>query len=243
MITGAAFGQEGEGTDAATGDNVPSLSTPGTSDFGDVQDIITASDFFDRVSDRYAEIEDFQADVVFTYPDTTMSGTLYHKRPDMLLIEYDDPEDQVISVDGVHLQVYIPYLDVVMDQPLRPRDDSAGFGIATHQGLELMRSRYSIAYLDSQDYVPIDDFSNEMVRKLRLEWKNIGEGFREIILSVNEDLLIRRIEASTSGQDTLTIDFTNIVLNQGLPSRMFVWDSPPSANLIRNFIFQPDAAQ
>ncbi len=213
---------------------------PGTS--GEIQDILTASDYFDRVSRRYAEIEDYQAYVTITQSDSVMTGTLYHTRPDMLLIEFDDPQDQVISVDGVRLQIYIPYLNVVMDQPLRKRD-APGLTLATGRGLELMKSRYSVAYLDSQDFVPLDENSNEQVRKLKLEWKSIDEGFRELILSVDANLLIRRIEGITSSLDELTIDFTDVVVNQGLPSRMFVWDSPPSANIIRNFIFEPETAE
>ena len=203
-----------------------------------LQEIITASDFFDLLSNRYKQIDDYQAEITITYPDAVMTGTLYHQRPDRLLIEFSDPEDQVISVDGVHLQIYIPYLNVVLDQPLRPHETPAA-GMATSQGLELMKSRYSIAYLDSEDVIPIDEDSEEMVRKLKLEWKSIDEGFRELILSINDDLIIRRIDGITSGLEELRIDFMETVLNQNFAPRMFVWDSPPSANIIRNFIFEP----
>jgi outer membrane lipoprotein-sorting protein len=206
-----------------------------------VQDIITASDFFDHVSERYSLIEDYQALIVITQPDTIMTGVLSHKRPDMLLIEFDDPEDLVISVDGVRLQIYIPYLNVVMEQPLRPHDDT-GIGLAagpTKQGLELMKSRYTVAYLDTQDYTPLDEGSDEMVRKLKLEWRSIDEGFREIVLSIDSDLLVRRMEAVTAELDEISIDFLDVVINPGFPNQKFVWDSPPSANIIRNFIFDP----
>ena len=218
------------------------LSFVAAQDLEEVEEIITAVDFFDRVSDRYSEIEDYQALLTIVQPDAIMSGTLYHKRPDMLLIEFDDPEDLIISADGVHLQIYIPYLNVVMDQPLR-QHEVPSIGLATNQGLELMKTQYSVAYLDSQDPVGLEEESDEMVKKLKLEWKDINEGFRELILSVDEELMIRRIDGITSSLEELTLDFTDVVVNQGLPSRMFVYDSPPSANIIRNFIFEPETEE
>ena len=202
--------------------------------------IITASDYFDLVSERYSEIEDYEANIVITQPDTIMYGTLFHKRPDMLLIEFEDPEDLIISVDGVHLQIYIPYLNVTLDQPLQSHDSLNLAAGTSQQGLQLMKNRYSIAYLDSEDYVPLEEGSREFVRKLKLEWKNIDEGFRELILSVGDDLLIRRIEAITAGLDELAIDFSEVEINPGFSNQMFVWDSPPSAYIIRNFIFEPE---
>ncbi len=205
------------------------------------QMIITAAEYFDDISARYAEIEDYQSDIVITQTDSVMRGTLYHKRPDMLLIEFEEPEEQIISADGVTLKIYIPYLNVVMEQELKPHETPVSAGsLATEEGLQMMKEKYSVAYLDSQDYVPLEEDSDQMVRKLKLEWKNIDEGFRELILSVNRDGLIRRIEGITAAFEELTLDFTNIVTNQGLPSRLFVYDSPPSAYAIKNFISEPE---
>ena len=226
LLTAQELPPEESLDDTETGDNTEDL------------DIITASDYFSLVSDRYTRIDDYQAELTITYPDAIMTGTIYHQRPDRLLIEFTDPEDQVISVDGVHLQIYIPYLNVVMEQPLRPHETPAP-NLATSQGLELMKSRYSIAYLDSEETIPLEEGSDEFVRKLKLEWKSIEEGFRELVLSIDDRLLIRRIDAVTSGLDELRLDFVDVILNQNFPPRMFVWDSPPSANLIRNFIFDP----
>lgn len=213
-----------------------------------VEEIITASEYFDEVSAAYAEIEDYEARLIITYPDTVdtiMTGILSHKRPDMLLIEFDDPADMVISVDGVDLQVYIPYLNVVMKQRLDRSDDSPEGLTAgvSRQGLELMKSRYSVAYLDSQNFVPLEEGSDEMVRKLKLEWKSIDEGFRELILSIGDDKLIRRIEAVTAERDEMILDFLDISINPGFPNQKFVWDSPPSANIIYDFIFEPEITE
>ena len=227
---------------------------------------MTASDFFDRVSQRYMEIEDYQAKLTITQGDSVMTGTLYHKRPNFLLIEFDDPEDQVIAVDGEKLIIYIPYLNVAMEQQLKSGEvqDPTAASLATGQGLELMKNRYSIAYLDSQFPVPLDQEgvdqfgepvqadsgtagpagqasgSEEMVYKLKLEWKTIDEGFRQLILSIDDDLMIRRISGVTASFQEIQLDFENIVVNQNLPDGKFRYDSPPSANVINNFIFVPE---
>ncbi len=227
----------------------------------DLQGIVTASDFFNSVSERYREIEDYQASLTITQEDSVMSGTLYHKRPDYLLIEFDDPEEQVIAINGEKLIIYIPYLNVSMEQKLEPKEqqDPTAASLATGQGLELMRNKYSIAYLDSQFPVPLeqeyDEFGepiltdetadaagaeDEMVYKLKLEWKTIDEGFRQLILSINEDLMIRRISGVTVGFQEIQLDFENIIVNQNLPEGKFRFESPPSANVINNFLFVPE---
>ena len=218
------------------------------------QEIVTASVFFDRVSQHYMEIEDYQAHLTITQEDSVMRGTLYHKRPSSLLIEFDEPEDQVIAVDGEKLIIYIPYLNVSMEQRLKPEEprDPTAASLATGQGLVLMKNRYSIAYLDSQFPVPLNqqfdefgeaievDQADEMVYKLKLEWKSIDEGFRQLILSINEDLMIRRISGITSSFQEVQLDFEQIIINQNLPEGRFRYESPPSANVISNFIFVPE---
>jgi outer membrane lipoprotein-sorting protein len=202
------------------------------------QELVTASDFFDEVSQRYREIEDYQARLTITQEESVMTGVLYHKRPNFLVIEFTEPEEQVIAVDGEKLIIYIPYLNVAMEQVLEQGEPTAA--LASEQGLELMKSRYSVAYLDSQDPVPLDEDGDEMVRKLKLEWRSIDEGFRELILSINEDLLIRRIAGITSGFRQVQLDFEDILTNQNVPEGKFRYESPPSANVINNFIFEPE---
>jgi outer membrane lipoprotein-sorting protein len=77
------------------------------------------------------------------------------------------------------------------------------------------------------------------VVKLRLTRRSVSEGFREIILSVNPDTkIIRRIEGRTIAEGMVRFDFSNIKINQGIPEQRFIYDSPASANLRNNFLFQ-----
>lgn len=203
------------------------------------QEIVTASVFFDSLSESYRTIEDYQATLLILQEESVTMGTLFHKRPNFLLIEFEDPADQVIAVDGEKLIIYIPFLNVALEQQLQKADENIAT-LATAPGLDLMKSRYSVAYQDSQDLVPLEEESEELVWKLVLEWQSIDEGFRQLILSVNEDLLIRRIVGVTSSFEEIQLDFLDILLNQGLPEGKFRYESPSSANVIKDFIFEPE---
>ena len=62
------------------------------------QEITTASDFFKSVSDRYAEIKDYEADIDITIGKSEMKGKISFKRPEMLRIDFSDPAEQVVSL-------------------------------------------------------------------------------------------------------------------------------------------------
>ena len=203
------------------------------------QEIVTASEFFDTISDTYTAIDDYQASLVILQEETIMLGTLFHKRPNFLLIEFEDPADQVIAVDGEKLIIYIPYLNVALEQQLQKQEENLAT-LATGPGLDLIKTRYSVAYQDSQDLVPLEEESDEMVWKLLLEWKTIDEGFRQLILAIDENLMIRRMTGVTASFVEIQLDFLDIQVNQGLPEGKFRYESPPSANVIKDFIFEPE---
>ena len=207
-------------------------------------EIITASEYFDLVSEQYAQIEDYQALISITEGDVFLQGTMYHKRPDLLLIEFDEPEGQVISVDSERLLIYLPDLNVIMHQTLRKRESAGStesvISMTTAEGLRLLKDHYSVAFMDTQELVPLEEGSEELVRKLKLEWRSIDEGFRQLTVSVGEDYLIRRIVGVTAGFEEMQIDFQEIIINQNLPEGRFVYDPPPDSNYISNFIFEPE---
>lgn len=206
------------------------------------QEILTASDFFDQVSATYQQITDYQAGFIITQEDTVMAGRLYHKRPNYLLLEFSEPEGQIIAVDGEKLTIYIPYLNVVMEQQLNKRAIPLAPLVTdvTGKGLELMMSRYSVAYLDSQDPVNLDEENMEQVRKLLLEWRSIDEGFRQLTMSIGTNMLIRRIVGVTTGFEEIQLDLINMLVDQNIPEGKFRFEAPSSANTIYNFIFDPE---
>jgi len=206
------------------------------------QEVRTAMDFFNQVASRYAAIEDYQANITITRGNTVMTGVLSHKAPNLLRINFTRPEDQVIVFNGERLVVFIPRFRVVMSQHTNPRDHIAvGASLATRDGLALLRRNYTIAFFESPNPVPLDRGvpGSEMVTKLRLVWRSTEEGFRQIVLSVGENGLIRRFVGTTPENDVIQFDFLNIAVNQGIPAARFDFNPPPGANTFENFLFEP----
>ncbi len=202
------------------------------------QDIETASAFFDRVSERYGQIEDYTAAVTISGEERLSYGTLFYQIPNRVRIDFEEPVGQVLVSDGETLQVYIPRFNVVLQQSLRRRSPESIAALASEQGLNLLRTNYSIAFLDTPDPVPLDDESDEIVVKLRLNWRNTSEGYRQLVLSIADDLTIRRIVGVTANYEEITYDFENVQVNLGIPEARFDYEAPASANLFSDFLFE-----
>jgi outer membrane lipoprotein-sorting protein len=204
------------------------------------EEILTAEAYFETISTQYGQIEDYQADVIITQEESTMKGELFYKPPNMLRINFSDPEDQVLVIDGKALTIYIPKHEVIMHQQLKS-DSSAGVAsMASEKGLKLLRNNYSIAYKVGPEPVPLEEGSDEMVIKLQLDWRSTEAGFRELEVSIGENGLIRRIIGVTVDYEEIQFDFENILINQNIPEARFEYESPPTANIFDNFLFEPD---
>jgi len=205
------------------------------------QEIITAERYLEIVSDHYATVRDYEANIVIRSGNTDMVGTVSHLSPSFLRIDFTRPADQVIVFNGELLTIYLPEYRAVLNQSVTQtrRTGVSGASLASAQGLRLMRQNYVPSYDTGPNPVPLDANSRENVVKLRLTRRSISEGFREIILSINPDTrLIRRIEGRTIADGDVRFDFTNIRTNQGIPEQRFIYDAPPSANLYPNFLFR-----
>ena len=201
------------------------------------QEIITADRYLESVSERYGGIRDYEAQVIIRSGSTDMTGNLSYLSPSFLRIDYTRPANQVLVFNGELLTVYLPDLRAVLNQAVTPARRTVG--MATAQGLRLLRQGYIPAFVTGPAPVPLEERSQEMVVKLRLTRRLASEGFREIILSINpETLLIRRIEGRTIADALVRFDFTNIRTNLGIPELRFIYDSPASANMYNNFLFR-----
>ena len=204
------------------------------------QDIVTAEQYFAGVSERYAQIADYEARITIRTQKTTMLGTVWYKAPKLLRIDFTQPADQVICFNGENLVVYVPEYRAVLSQSVST-SGSGGAGLATADGLRTLRRNYTVAYESSPQPVPLEDGSTELVLKLLLNRRTVAEGFRTIVLSINPDtLMIRRIAGVTVSNESFTFDFSGIRTNQGIPETRFVYDSPASANVYNNFLFKTE---
>jgi len=206
------------------------------------QEIVTADKYLERVSERYGNIRDYEAQVNIRSGSTDMIGSLSFLDPFFLRIDFTKPAEQVLVFNGQLLTVYLPDLRAVLNQPVAPArrtTGAAGASMASAQGLQLLRRGYIPTFVSGPEPVPLDEREREAVVKLRLTRRLASEGYREIILSVNpETLLIRRIEGRTIADVLVRFDFLNVKINVGIPEQRFTYDSPASANLYNNFLFR-----
>jgi len=205
------------------------------------QEIITAERFLEAVSQRYATIRDYEADVVIRSGTTDMVGQLSFLDPFFIRIDFTRPAEQVLVFNGEVLFVHIPDLRATLSQPVGPARTSpaGGAALASAQGLQLLRRGYVASFVTGPNPVPLDGRPQDMVVQLRLTRRLASEGFREIILSVDpETLLIRRIEGRTLANALVRFDFTNVRTNLGIPEQRFAYVPPPTSNIHHNFLFR-----
>jgi outer membrane lipoprotein-sorting protein len=202
------------------------------------QEIVTAERYLESVAERYGGVRDYEAKIVIRSGNSTMYGTVSHLIPSFLRIDFTTPAGQVILYDGNLLTIYLPEYQAVLNQVISA-SNRPGASIVSAQGLTLLRRNYTPAFVTGPGPVPLESGSKEMVVKLRLTRRSGAENFREILLDINPSTkLIRRMEGRTITESTVKFDFSEIVTNQGIPERRFLYDSPASANLYNNFLFR-----
>ena len=201
------------------------------------QNITTASAYFKTVSEYYGTLKSYEADFEIHVGKTTeMGGHLSFKSPDLLRMDFSNPEEQVICYSSDTLTIYLPESAAVLQQQVS--SDSSGSTLATPQGLNLMTRYYTVAYETGQSAEPLDSESDELVYKLILYKRSSSEAFKYIKLAISADTnLIRRIEAAPNTGDALIFDFYDYKTNTEISDQRFIYDAPSSANNYNNFLF------
>ena len=208
-------------------------------------DILTAADFFEKVSQNLGAIENYEADMTIKMDNETMDSRVSFKQPNLLRIDFSNPKEQVIVFNGNLLTIYLPQSNVILNQNVESTASATqGMNMTTPEGLALMKRYYSISYLIGQDPVVLDpdavgtQEAEEMVIKLRLVRRNTTEGFRTIQLAINPNtLLIRRVIAESVDGKTYVFDFKNYALNQDIPDMRFLFDMPSAGSTFNDFLF------
>ena len=200
------------------------------------QGITTASAYFKTISERYANIHDYEADFDISVNGKATSGKLSYRVPDLVRLDYTRPRNQVICYNGEALIAYLPGSAAVLQQTVDTTASRAARKAT--KGLGLLSRYYSVAYETGQSAVPLYEGSSEMVIKFILYRRNASETFRHIKIAVNpRSKLIRRIEAVTPNGEKFIFNFYNYRLNQDIPELRFIYDPPSDANVYNNFLY------
>ncbi len=201
------------------------------------QNIMTAGAFFSSVSERYAQINDYVVGINIKINDTNQTGTAMFKRPDMLRIDFVSPAEQCIIFAENVLSISLPQYRTILTQNIE-QSFAGGSSLATPQGLSLMKRAYTIQYEHSAEPVPLDENSGEKVIVLIMNRKSASETFKRLKVMVSpESKLIRRIEALPIDGGPIVFNFYNYRINIGVSSKDFVFDAPPTAKVLNNFLF------
>jgi outer membrane lipoprotein-sorting protein len=205
------------------------------------QEILSAEKFLDAVSKQFGAITDMEADIGFTTGGNgAWRGTLSYRTPLFLRIDFSNPKGQFIAIDAEQLVIYVPSLNVVMVQSLKRRSSGQLAEMITAKGLGMISRNFSVAWATGPDPVPLDEGSPEMVYKLKLTPRVASTGFRSMTLSVTRDRVFRRLEGVRADGERQALDYLSVRINQNLPDQRFRIDTPPDANIIPDFLFDPE---
>lgn len=200
------------------------------------QSITTASAYFKTISEYYGSLKDYEVDFEIKVDKTESAGKLSYKAPDLIRMDYTNPQEQVIVFNGDTLTIYLPApANAILQQDA---STSGVNSVSTPQGLSLLSRYYTVAYETGQNAEPLEENSDEMVVKFILSRKSASEAFRYIKIAVNANTnLIRRVEAVTPKGENFVFDFFDYKLNQNITDQRFIYDPPSSANNYNNFLF------
>jgi outer membrane lipoprotein-sorting protein len=202
----------------------------------------TAENFFDRLSENYGTIKDYQGEIIITRGDVVQTADIYYKNPNLLRLDFTDSASKgvVMNTDGETLLLHLPQHMVTFSQTLTRHSSTTIANMANSQGLHLLKDNYRIGYKTGPVAEVLEPGSQEMVTKLRLDWFSSTEGFRNLEIAVDNKQLIRRITATTTKYEVIQFDFLNLVINADIPNTRFYYQSPPVGNDINNFLFEPE---
>jgi outer membrane lipoprotein carrier protein len=192
----------------------------------------TLDDVVREIEAAYSRMTDLRADVTQTAFNKSLNqtiparGTVYLKKGGKLRWEYTEPTPQEIVSDGKKLWVYTPTLNQanVTEAP-QALAGPAGSFLA---GLGRLRSEFNVRFLNPAQ--PRDADGNWV---LDLVPKQPLPTMARLILSVDpKSWEIRKAILHDQFENTVTMQFTKVAVNSGLPDRTFTFVAPKGVVIV-----------
>jgi outer membrane lipoprotein carrier protein len=192
----------------------------------------TLDDVVRDIEAAYSRMTDLRADVTQTAFNKSLNqtiparGTVYLKKGGKLRWEYTEPTPQEIVSDGKKLWVYTPTLNQanVTEAP-QALAGPAGSFLA---GLGRLRSEFNVRFLNPAQ--PRDADGNWV---LDLVPKQPLPTMARLILSVDpKSWEIRKAILHDQFENTVTMQFTKVAVNSGLPDRTFTFVAPKGVVIV-----------
>jgi outer membrane lipoprotein carrier protein len=153
-------------------------------------------------------------------------GVVSLKRGGKLRWEYSEPTKQEIVSDGKTLWVYTPSLNQVNTGPAP--EALAGPAGSFLAGLGKVREHFTVRFLNPAQ--PRDGDGNVV---LDLVPKQPLPTLTRLILSLEpKQWAVRKAVVHDQFENTVSMRFTKVVMNGGLPDRLFTFAPPPNAAVV-----------
>ena len=197
-------------------------------------DFTTVTDVVQNIKETFGKIDSYEAKFNITSEKmgriTQQSGIIRYKAGNRLCVDFSQPPGQKIVSNGKVMWIYIPSLNVVAEQDLRP--EGGIFSTNTRSGLNWLFSKYHYRFASKDQPEKMDDGTKRYT--LILKQKESRSGFRQLKLWVSERYFIVRAEGETSTGKKIDIRFTDLRTGVNLPNSMFKFDVPSRARVIKN---------
>src|SRR5437867_4460221 len=192
----------------------------------------TLGDVVRDLEAAYSRVTDLRAEFTQTAFNKSLNqtipaqGTVYLKKGGRLRWEYTEPTPQEIVSDGRKLWVYTPALNQVNvgDAP----EALAGPAGSFLAGLGRLRSEFQVRFLNPAQ--PKDAEGNWV---LDLTPKQPLPTLSRLVLSVEgKNWEIRKAVVHDQFDNTVTMRFTKMAVNSGLPDRTFTFVAPKGVVIV-----------
>ena len=186
-----------------------------------------------RTSEAYEGIRSLQADFTMVVENrllrsrTTSRGTLYQRRPDRILLDFAEPDGDVIVSDGSHFWIYYPSVDA--RQVIRAPASQAGAGGVDLQaqfiGDPVARFDYTVHGREAVD--------GRDAWVVTLVPKQSGAGYEQLKVWIDtQDSLVRRFELTEGNGTVRHFELRGIERNPTLGDDLFRFTPPADARIV-----------
>jgi outer membrane lipoprotein carrier protein len=153
-------------------------------------------------------------------------GTLYLKKGGKLRWEYTEPTPQQIVSDGTSIWIHTPTLNQV--NVGKAPEALAGPAGSFLTGLATLRDHFGVRFLNPAQ--PTDKDGNVV---LDLTPKQPQPTLVRLILALDpRSWEVRKAVVYDQFENTVTMQFTKLAVNSGLPDKLFTFEPPPGAATI-----------
>ncbi len=190
---------------------------------------LTLDEVIGRIENRYGQLDDLRASFSQSAFNRSLGqtipaeGVVYLKKGGKMRWEYTAPTPQQIVSDGKSIWIYTPELNQVnVGEAPRVLAGPAGSFLA---GLGKVREHFTVRFLNPAR--PQDDDGNYV---LDLRPRQPAPALTRLTLVVDpREYLVRAAQVHDQFENVVTMKFTRIAANSGLPDRLFAFVPPKGA--------------